>query len=216
VAIPKEKFMFKLYARPGAGSAAVEALLALTGAKHEVINATRLPDGSPPPLLLAVNPRGEVPALQLPDDSVMTESAAMMIYLADLFPDAGLAPPVTAPQRPHYLRALLYLATTAYMSDLRMYYPARYSGTPSHAPAIKEQAIADLDHDFDLFADLMGKGPFVLGAAMSAADLYAAMLLSWSPDVPGLFARQAKLKRLYDAVAANPQVRKVWDQNKMP
>jgi glutathione S-transferase len=97
-----------------------------------------------------------------------------------------------------------------------MFYPQRYSTDATHAEAIKAKAIIDLARDFDVFAAEMGKGPFILGDKVSTADIYAAMLLTWSNDVAALFAKHPKLKRLYDAVAAIPAVRKAWDRNGMP
>lgn len=208
--------MFKLYARPGSGSTAVEALLAECGAAFEIIDVLRGPDGSVPQSYRQINPRGEVPTLRLPDDSIMTESAAMMIYLADLYPAAGLAPSVTSPARARYLRWMLYFATTLYPADLRMYYPARYSTDESHAAGIKAKAIADMGRDFEIFANALGEGPFILGSTPSAADIYAAMLASWAPDVPQMFARHPNIKRLYDLVAARPLIKKVWARNEMP
>jgi glutathione S-transferase len=207
--------MYKLYARKAAGSAAVEALLALLNVPFEVIDVPKTEAGSAPMWFLALNPRGEVPALGLPDGSVMTESAAMMIYLADAHPEAGLSPALGTAARAHYLRWIVYLAAAAYPSDLRLFYPDRYSTDPTHAPAIKAKASIDLARDFDVFADEMGPGPFVWGNQLSAADLYAAMLLSWSDDVEGLFAKHPKLKTLSEAVAANAAVRKVWERNGM-
>jgi glutathione S-transferase len=207
--------MYKLYARKNSGSAAVEALLAVLGVDHELIDVKKEADGSAPSWYRAINPRGEVPGFELPDKSFMTESAAMMIHLADAHPQAGLAPAVGAPARAQYLRWMIYLAAAPYNSDLRMYYPARYSTDPAHASAIKAKAIIDLARDFDVFANQLGEGPFILGQTMSAADIYAAMLFTWSDDVAGLFARQPKLKRLYDAVAAVPAIQKVWDRNGM-
>ncbi|MEQ1522597.1 MAG: glutathione S-transferase family protein [Aestuariivirga sp.] len=208
--------MFKLYARPSSGSAAVEALLAECGAAFEIIDILRGPDGTVPRSYLQINPRGEVPTLRLPDNSIMTESAAMMIYLADLHPAAGLAPSVTAPLRGRYLRWMLFFATGVYMADLRMYFPARHSTDASHADAIKAKAIEDMERDYDIFAEALGEGPFILGQSMSAADIYAAMLLSWAPDVAQLFARHGNIKRLYDLVAARPKIAKVWARNEMP
>jgi glutathione S-transferase len=208
--------MYKLYARKGAGSTAVEALLALMGVEHEVVDVGKTATGGAPDWFMLVNPRGEIPALELPDHSLMTESAAMMIHLADAHPAVGFAPAVGTSARAQYLRWLVYMAATPYTADLRMYYAQRYSTNPAHAEAIKAKAIIDLTRDFDVFAEQLGDGPFVLGNAMSAADIYAAMILSWSDDVEALFARQPKLKRLYDAVSAVPAVRKVWDRNEMP
>ena len=208
--------MFKLYARPSAGSAAVEALLTECGAAFEIIDILREPDGTVPRSYLQINPRGEVPTLRLPDNSIMTESAAMMVYLADLHPAAGLAPSLTSPLRGRYLRWMLFFATGVYMADLRMYFPARHSTDANHADAIKAKAIEDMERDYDIFAEALGEGPFILGQSMSAVDIYAAMLLSWAPDVTQLFARQGNIKRLYDLVAARPKIAKVWARNEMP
>ena len=111
---------------------------------------------------------------------------------------------MTSPLRARYLRWMLYFATAVYMADLRMYYPARHSTDAGHADAIKAKAIEDMERDYDIFAEALGEGPFILGPSMSAVDIYAAMLISWAPDVPQLFARHANIKRLYDLVAARP------------
>jgi glutathione S-transferase len=207
--------MYKLYARKGTGSAAVEALLAFLNAPFEIIDVPKTDTGEAPAWFLTLNPRGEVPALQLPDGSVMTESAAMMLHLADAHPEAKLSPGLGTAARAQYLRWMIYMAAAPYTSDLRMYYPDRYSTNPAHAEAIKAKATIDLARDFDVFASEMGEGPFILGETPSAADLYTAMLLTWSDDVEGLFTKQPKLKQLYEAVEKHTQVRKVWDRNGM-
>ncbi len=208
--------MFKLYAKKGAGSAAVEAVLAICDAPHEIIDLQRDASGAFPPLLNRLNPRGEVPTLVLPDGSVMTESAAILIHLADSFPQANLAPAVASPLRSRYLRWMLFLATTVYMSDLRMYYPERYTADPAGAPGVKAKAITGMEQEFAILSDAIGDGPFILGREMTAVDIYAAMLVSWAPDVERLFARHGNIKRLYDLVAARPVIAKAWARNKMP
>lgn len=208
--------MYKLYARKGAGSSAVEAMLGLCAAPHEVIDVPKNADGSPPAWFVAINPRGEVPSLHLPDGTLLTESAAIMMHLADCFPAAALAPPPGTLARAAYMRAMIAMAANTYSSDLRFYYPERYSTDPTAAPGIRAQAIIQLNRDFDSFNAMLGDGPFVLGQQMSAADVYAAMLITWSEDFDALSQRLPKLRRLYDAVAANPVVRKAWDRNDMP
>jgi glutathione S-transferase len=207
--------MYTLYARPGAGSMAVEALLALAGAPHQVIDIERGPDGHFPDGFYKLNPMGQVPTLVLPDDSVMTESAAIVIYLADFFSSAGLAPEPSSPKRAAYLRWLLFLATTIYMSDLRLYYPERYTTHAKGAAGVKQAAIAAMAREWDIFAAALGQGPFILGERMSAVDVYAAMLATWNLDVPVFFAKHANIKALYDRVIAVPQIAGVWARNKM-
>ncbi|MBA3485320.1 MAG: glutathione S-transferase family protein [Pirellulales bacterium] len=207
--------MFKLYAKKGAGSAAVEAVLAICGASYEIVDLQRDPSWAFPTRLNQLNPRGEVPTLILADNSVMTESAAILIHLADVFPQANLAPAVTSPLRPRYLRWMLFLATTVYMSDLRMYYPERYTADPAGAPGIKARAIAGMEQEFAILSGAIGKGPFILGAAISAVDIYAAMLATWVLDVGALFAKHPNIKALHGRVASVPAVAKVWARNNM-
>lgn len=205
--------MFTLYARNTAGSMAPEALLAACGADYRVVVVERKPDGRLDEALHAVNPRGEVPVLQLPDGSVMTESAAMMIHLCDLHPGAGLAPPPATPERAVFLRWMIYLATTIYMSDLRLFYPQRYTLDLAGVDGIREFARAGMMKEFALYEAALGKGPFLLGDRLSAVDIYAAMLCSWAPDMKALFAAHPALGRMYDAVLENEAVRRVWARN---
>jgi len=205
--------MFTLYAKKNAGSVAVEAMLAACGADYELKDVTRDAAGKFPPWIFDVNPRGEVPTLILPDGSTMTESAAMLIYLGDTFQQAGLAPAITSPQRPRYLRWMLYLATTVYMSNLRIYYPQYYTTDPSGTAGIKAKALPAMAQELGLLSDAIGKGPFILGDTMSAVDIYAAMLSIWPPDAKALFAKYPNLKTLHDKVAAVPAIAKVWTRN---
>src|ERR1700732_1357407 len=89
-----------VYGSPGSGSVPVEAALMLIGAPYEVIGETVLRDVARNPAVFKVNPLGQVPVLILPGGEVMTESAAILIWLADRYPNAALAPPSTDQRRP--------------------------------------------------------------------------------------------------------------------
>ena len=207
--------MYTLYCRKGAGSAAIEAMLAHCCAEYKCIDLDRDAEGAFPGFLHAVNPRAEVPTLILPDDSIMTESAAILILLADIHPAVGLAPAVDDLLRPRYLRWMVYLATTVYMSDLRYYHPHKYTVDGEGAAEIKTRAAEGMVKEFAIYADALGQGPFILGEAMSATDLYAAMLVTWVPDMEALFARHPNLKTMCDGVAAVPAIARVWERNGM-
>jgi glutathione S-transferase len=206
--------MYTLYARNGAGSVAVEALLAACGADYKVVVLDRKPDGSFEDFFLAINPKAEVPTLVLPDGSVMTESAAMMIHIAEQFPKAGLAPMPGEAGRAQFLRWQVYLSAALYGSDLRLFYPHRFTADASGADGVKARAAEMMMHEFGIYADALGNGTFMLGK-LSAVDIYAAMLCTWAPDMGELFERHPNLKRMYDAVLANDAVKKVWTRNEM-
>ncbi len=205
--------MFTLYAKKNAGSVAAEAMLAACGADYEIKDVQRDAAGAFPAFIFDVNPRGEVPTLILPDGTTMTESAAMLIHLGDTFPQAGLAPDLTSPLRPRYLRWMLFLATTVYMSNLRIYYPQYYTTDLAGTVGIKAKALPAMARELGILSDAIGEGPFILGATMSAVDIYAAMLSTWHPDAGALFAKHPNIRVLHDRVASVPAIAKVWARN---
>jgi glutathione S-transferase len=207
--------MYKLYARPGSGSVVVEAILAEAGADHEVQEVIRLPGRKPPDYLVALNPLGQVPTLILPNGEVMTESAAIAIYLADLYPSAKLAPTPDSPLRPAYLKWLLYMATTIYLSDIRLLYCERYTADPKGAEGVKEAAIAQMSREWDILAAALGTRPYMVGDTFSVADIYAAMLAAWNPDVPAFFAKHPNVRALYDRVCARPKIAAIFKRNEL-
>lgn len=206
-AIRGEKYV--LYGRPGSGSSAVEAMLALTGVNHDVVDIGKA-DAQALERLAALNPLGQVPVLVLPGGEVMTESAAMLILLADSHPAKGLAPAPADPRRAKFLRLMVYLSANLYMSCLRFYYPDRYTADPHGGAAVRRAAAERIGFEWRVFDDLVAPGPFALGEAMSAVDLYAAMLMDWADDREALWKRRPRLASIASAVATHPAVAPVW------
>lgn len=201
----------KLYGRPGSGSGVCEAILALAKADAEIIDMGRWPDGEPPAELVAINALGQIPVLVFPDGTAMTESAAISIYLADMFPKAGLAPK-SDEERAAYLRWMIFMAANLYMTELRIFYPHRYGETESVVAAARERRLVE----WKVLADALGERDFLIGDHMSAADLYASMLMSWAEDPDDFVHRFPNLGRLYRRVADVPAVNAVWARHAMP
>jgi glutathione S-transferase len=171
-------------------------------------------DGKAPASYIAnVHPLGQVPALGLPDGSAMTESAAIMIYLADLKP--GFAPAPGDAARGRYLGLMLHLATNTYNADLRVFYAARYSTAEGAADGICAAAKTVLARDCEVLSHALGDGPYFLGKQFSALDIYAAMILGWVmqdiADVPF----PANLRAHFDRVKARPAILPVFERNKL-
>lgn len=205
-----------LYGRPGSGSAVCEAILRLTGTPFEIVDFERWPEGEVPAALLAVNPLGQIPALVTPDGTALCESAAISILLADLHPGIGLAPAPDSAARGPFLQWMLHLAAGIYGTELRIYYPHRYTTDPAGADEVKAAANARLAFEWKVFADALGDRPFMLGERLSAVDLYAAMLISWADDIDSFFDAFPGLAALYRRVADHPGVAAVWQRHGMP
>lgn len=93
-----------LYGAEGSGSIAVEAALTLLGIPYELIEGATWVDGLARDRVAAENPMRQVPTLVLPGGEVVTESAAILIYLAESYPEAGLGPAAPAQLRRQFLR----------------------------------------------------------------------------------------------------------------
>ncbi|WP_280328394.1 glutathione S-transferase family protein [Pseudomonas sp. BN102] len=99
------------------------------------------------------------------------------------------------------------------MTEGRWDFPSGYTDDPNGAHGVKSAAIRLMAKEWDIFAEALGRGPFILGAAMSAADIYAAMIAGWSNNLPSLFAKHPNLKALHDGVTAHPAVAAVWKRH---
>jgi glutathione S-transferase len=199
--------MYKLYGRPASGSFAVQAVLEEIGVPYERLWVGR--DTADVLEFRATNPTGKVPALVLPDGTVMFESAAMLIHLAQAHPRCALAPQSGTSRHAQLLQWMVYLSANVYEAALRMYYPARYSarGEPD-AGAIREQGSADFCAYLGLI--VQGLDPYVLGAEYSIADVYLYMLGSWYPgEKAQLYARLPNLEPHAKLLAARPAIAKV-------
>jgi glutathione S-transferase len=125
------------------------------------------------PDYLAINPMGKVPAIRH-GDTVVTEAAAICAYLADAFPDAGLAPPPGNPRRGPYYRWLFFAA-----GPVEAAVTAKALGIL--APADKAGMAG-----YGTFEDVLGglelavkDGPYICGDQFTAADVYVGAQLGW-------------------------------------
>lgn len=171
----------QLYWRPGTASMAPHAALAEIGVEYELVRIER-EQAQTDPDYLALNPFGVVPTL-VDGELVLTESAAILLYLADRFPEARLAP---ADRAPHY-RWLVFLTNTLQTSLLRVLYPERY-GTDGVGPL----ALADSQRCFDLLERVLEGREWLAADHRTAADLFLFMLTRWGRNIePAAWDRPA-------------------------
>jgi glutathione S-transferase len=197
----------RLWWLPGAASLAVHMLLEETGVPYELRLRPGEPDDPPPAELLAVNPEGRVPVLEL-DGQVLTESAAICLHLADLRPAAGLAPAPGTPERAELYRRMAFFTNTVQETTLRFFYPWRYVAAGAPDEAVRTRAIERLDVHYDrLDAEL--DGPFVLGERLSVADHYLFMLVRWGRRLPRPAWDRPRIAAHWLRMAERPAVARV-------
>ena len=194
--------MYTIHTSPGTGGFAAEAMLEAGSAAWRRIVVSTREDQHKTAAYLAINPAGQVPALELPDGQLMTESAAICIYLGEVHPETGLAPAPAHPARAAYLRWMVYLSAVVYEADLRCYYAERYTADPAGASGVKQRAHEQMDAAFAILESRLNEGPWLAGDKLSAADIYMSMLASWHPDVTALKAQCPKVAAVWNKVAA--------------
>lgn len=193
--------MYRLYGSLGSGSAAVEAALAESGASYEVVTTNTKVQAHLTEAYRAINPRQQVPALQLPDGSVMTEGSAMLLHLADAHPQAGLAPAPGSSARAQHDRWLIFMAVNIYEGELRHFYPERYADNPA---SVVEKALAYVERHYAIVEEAI-KGPYFFGDALTMLDIYAWNMATWL-DPDRLAAHYPKVHALMSKVRDRPLI----------
>jgi len=152
------------------------------------------------PEYLAINPMGKVPAVTHRGATV-TECAAVCAYLADAFPESGLAPALDDPSRGTYLRWLFFTAgpveAAVTAKSLDLVAPAEKAAMVGYGSF--EQMVDALE------GAVSGPGPWILGDRFSAADVYVGSQIGWGlqfKSLPDRDAFKAYAARLFQRPAA--------------
>lgn len=213
--------MITLFAAKGTGSIAPQAMLAYAGAEHEIRWIDYDAKEHHSAEFLAINPRGQIPALQLDDGTIMTESAAIMLHLADCFPAAALIDKPATVHRAQTYRWIVFMATNVYEDFLRMEYPANYTLDGAAEPGVSASGAASMDRSWGILnqalvnsqALVISNSHFLVGSSLTIADIYLAMLLSWHPDRAGLANRYPSLIPAARNTLAVTAIQSVFDDN---
>src|SRR5690348_11992361 len=165
----------------GSGSVPVEATLTLLGIPYDLVEAVTWMDEAARKRVEVVNPMRQVPALALPSGEIMTESAAILIHLADLHPQARLAPAFGDPKRAQYLRWMTYVSAAIYGLVWIIDHPARVVDGEA-----QERIVADRIRDrradcWRMMDAQIAPGRYILGDELSVLDLYVAVISRFAP-----------------------------------
>ena len=203
---------FTLYGDLGSGAFSAEAALAEAGAPYRFELVSLEKNEQKQPAFLAINPSGKMPALRLPEGEIITESAAILLTLADHFPQARLLPPQASNDRALAYRWLAFMAGEIYPIVEIVDYPERFMPDGGDAGAMRKIA-RDRIRERILIIERMIKGPFLLAGGFSILDIYAAMFTRWSLEPDWKLAHIPRLMVLADAVSGRPAIAPVWQRH---
>lgn len=202
-----------LYAAKGGGSTIVEALFALVELDCEIRYFSW--DELPGEELLAVNPLGEIPALQFENGEILTETAAITLWLGDRFPTSGLVPSADDPRRAQFLRRLVWLVAAVYPTFTYGDHPERFVESRDGAAQLRE---ATEQRRQNLWRQLEAEldGPWTCGAEITALDIFVAVMTCWRPRRQWFAAECPKLFTIAQRVDQLEVLHEVWRRNGLP
>jgi glutathione S-transferase len=191
----------KLYLTPHACSLAVDIVAHELGIPLDLewvdVRAKRLRDGSD---YFAVNPKGQVPTLSLPDGQYLTEGPVIVQYLADLRPASGLLASVTTLERYRVLEWLNFIGTELHKG----FTPLFRATTPAEYRLIARQ---NLEGRLQWLNDQLADRDFLTGPTFTVADAYCYTIVMWTKLHDIDLAPWPHLKAYVARIASRPSVR---------
>ena len=204
--------MQTLYGATGAGSVAPQALLTHLKVPFELKLISFDTNEHQSEAFLAINPRGQIPVLVLDDKSVLTESLAIMLHIADCHPSSGLIPAPGSAERAQVYRWMSFVATNVYEGMLRLLYPDMYT-TSNDLSKVTESADQYLKSAFSILNQALRQGSYLVGERTGVTDIYLAMLLTWYPDQQGLYELYPNLQPFLKQTLELEGVASVFEEN---
>jgi GST-like protein len=202
-----------LYGRRGWGSAIVEAQLEWLGLDYTYEAVGDLLRSAEARRSLApVNPLAQVPTLVLPNGQILTESAAITLYLADMTGRDDLVPPPGSLERPDFLRWLIFLVANVYPTYTYADEPDRFVPDAAARDGFRAAVDAYAQRLYGIL-EVTARIPWFLGGRFSALDIYVAVMTRWRPGRKWFAESAPRLYSIATRADAMPQLQAVWSRN---
>ncbi|AVQ81002.1 MULTISPECIES: glutathione S-transferase family protein [Variovorax] len=202
---------YTLYGAPGSGATPIHAALTLIGAQVDTVDVAAWEGEAERERVSGVNPMRQVPALVLPSGEVMTESAAILIWLGDRYPEAGLCPAPDSPLRARYLRWMVYLPAAIYSLFWVRDDPPRLVPDPAGQPAMLDRSAERIAHCWHLMDTQIDEpAPYLLGDRLGMLDLYVTVMSRWTPRRARFYREAPRMAPVVKRVDADPRLAGFW------
>lgn len=197
----------KLYGMPRWGSDIVEFQLALYGLDYDFVRTGNLFETlDADDELRRANPLRQIPTLILDDGTVMTESAAITLLLADITGSERLVPPPGAEARAEFLKWLVFFVANIYPTYTYVDEPSRFVEVETAQAPFKEAVHAYARKLYAHVEDAI-VGPWFLGERFSALDIYMSVMSRWTPGRDWHSANSPKIAAIAEAVDRLPALK---------
>ena len=200
--------MLTLFYAPGTCAFASHIALEDSGAAYETKKVNFAENEQRKPEYLKINPKGRVPAL-ITDNGILTETPAILAYIAQSFPKANLAP-INDPFRFAEVQAFMsYLCSTVHPAHAHRMRSYRWTDDQQAMETMKKKVPQNVCDCFDLIEREYFKGPWVTGADYTIADPYLFTIASWL-EADGVDPKRfPKVLAHRNRMAERPAVKKV-------
>lgn len=168
------KLFHSQYTRSGRPRWALEEI----GAPYECERVSLMKGEHKKPEFLAINPMGAVPAL-IDGDLTLTESSAIVMHLADKFPEAKLLPALGTNARAECYRWIVYVPASLDPVLMTLTMQTRFLPEDKRSPAVLEQAKQQLGNIMKVLENAIGGRPFIVGDSFTAADIVLGSAGGW-------------------------------------
>lgn len=202
--------MLTLFYAPGSCSRASHIALREAGAEFELHQVDFAAAEQRTPAYRKLNPKGRVPALQT-ERGVLTETPAILAFVAQRYPDARLAPLADAFEFGRLQSFTSYLCSTVHVAHAHSRRGERWADDAGAIAEMKRKAPEVMAACFQLIEDEIFTGPWVMGADYSIADPYLFTITQWLPAHRINIARYPKIREHLNRMQGRTAVQAVMD-----
>ncbi|HWU13961.1 MAG TPA: glutathione S-transferase family protein [Caulobacter sp.] len=204
---------FTLFSAVGSGGVPVEAAMTLIGLPYEIVEAPTWEGQAEQAKVAGVNPLKQIPALVTPEGETITESAAILLWLADRHPEAGLAPTPDSPLRGQFLRWMVFVPAAIYSLFWVRDDPSRLGGPDPEVQARIKTATAERILDcWGMMERQVSPGRYLLGDELTVLDLYVAVVSRWGPRRVRFYEVAPRMAEVVRRVDADPRLATFWQK----
>ena len=201
-----------LYGAKGSGAVAVEAALRVAEQDYDLIDSYTFDpdDRESGDKVLAANPMRQVPALVLQSGEIVTESAAILVWLTEQHPGARLGPPPGDARRAQFLRWMSFVSSAIYSLYWVKDDPSRLVPDPAGHAALEQRVLDRILECWAIMEGQIAPGRYLLGDELSVLDLYVAVVSRFNPRRKRFYEVAPRMGEIVRRVDEDPRLTALW------